>query len=70
MTLIAVGTSICGHYKRIGGEYTRIEVILGIPGGARSADSRHLLFAIDGHDGDADDNRDSDRTLSLRQMLN
>ena len=62
MTLIAVGTSICGHYKRIGGDYTRIGVILGIPGSARSADSRHLLFLVDGHEGDADDNKDNDRS--------
>ena len=61
MTLIAVGTSICGHYTRIGGDYTRTGFILGIPGGARSADSRHLLFSIDGHEGDADDNRDDAR---------
>ena len=61
MTLIAVGTSICGHYRRIGGDYTRTAFILGIPGGARSADSRHLLFLIDGHEGDADDNKGSDR---------
>ena len=61
MTLIAVGTSICGHYRRIGGDYTRTGFILGIPGGARSADSRHLLFLVDGHEGDADDNRDDDR---------
>ena len=46
MTLIAVGTTICGHYRRVGGDYTRIGFILGIPGGARSADSRHLLFVI------------------------
>ena len=25
------------------------------------ADARHLLFLEDGHDGDADDNRDDDR---------
>ena len=61
MTLIAVGTNICGHYRRIGGGYTRTGFILGIPGGARSADSRHLLFLVDGHEGDADDNRDDDR---------
>ena len=61
MTLIAVGTSICGHYTRIGGDYTRTGFILGIPGGARSADSRHLLFSRDGHEGDADDNRDDAR---------
>ena len=65
MTLIAVGTSICGHYTLFGGDYTRTGFILGIPGGARSADSRHLLFSIDGHEGDADDNRDDDRGLSL-----
>ena len=61
MTLIAVGTSICGHYRRIGGDYTRNGFILGIPGGARSADSRHLLFLVDGHEGDADDNKGNDR---------
>ena len=61
MTLIAVGTSICGHYKRIGGDYTRTGFVLGIPGSARSADSRHLLFLVDGHRGDTDDNRDDDR---------
>ena len=60
MTLIAVGTNICGHYRRIGGDYTRTGFILGIPGGARSADSRHLLFLVDGHEADADDNRDDD----------
>ena len=48
-------------HRRIGGYYTRTGFILGIPGGARSADSRHLLFSIDGHEGDADDNRDDDR---------
>ena len=37
------------------------DFILGIPGGARSADSRHLLFSIDGHEGNADDNMDDDR---------
>ena len=62
MTLIAVGTSICGHYKRIGGDYTRTGFILGIPGGARSADWRHSLFLIDGHENDADDNRDDGRS--------
>ena len=46
---------------RDGGDYTRTGFILGIPGGARSADSRHLLFLVDGHEGDADDNRDDDR---------
>ena len=61
MTLIAVGTNICEHYTRVGGDFTRIDFILGIPGGARSADSRHLLFSIVGHEGDADDNRDDDR---------
>ena len=61
MTLIAVGTSICGHYTRIGGDYTRTGLILGIPGGARSADSRHLLFLVDRHEGGAD-NKDDDRT--------
>ena len=61
MTLIAVGTTICGHYRRVGGDYTRIGFILGIPGGARSVDSRHLLFLVDGHEADADDNRDDDR---------
>ena len=60
MTLIAVGTNICWHYRRIGGDYTRTSVILGIPGGARSADSRHLLFLVDAHVGDADDNREDD----------
>ena len=30
-------------------------------GGARSADSRYLLFSIDGHEGDADDTRADDR---------
>ena len=48
-------------HRRIGGDYTRTGFILGIPGGARSADSRHLLFLVDGHEGDADDNRDDDR---------
>ena len=52
--------NICRHYKHIGGDYTRTGFVLGIPGGARSADSRHLLFSIDGHEGDADDNRDDD----------
>ena len=61
MTLIAVGTNICGHYRRIGGDYTRTGFILGIPGGARSEDSRHLLFLVDGHEADAGDNRDDDR---------
>ena len=51
MTLIAVGPNICGHYKRIGGDYTRTGFILGIPGGARSADSRHLFFLVDVHNG-------------------
>ena len=45
----------------IGGDYTRTGFILGIPGGARSADSRHLVFLLDGLEGDADDNRDDDR---------
>ena len=49
------------HYERIGGDYTRIGFILGIPGGARSADSRHLLFLVDGHEADAVDNRNDDR---------
>ena len=61
MTLIAAGTSICGHYTRIGGDYTRTGFILGIPGGARSADSRHLKLLLDGHEGDTDDNRDDAR---------
>ena len=61
MTLIAVGASICGHYKHIGGDYTRTGFILGIPGGARSADSRHLLFLVDGHESDANDNKDDDK---------
>ena len=60
MTLIAVGTNICGHYRRVGGDYTRIGFILGIPGGARSADSRHLLFLVGGHEADAVDNRNDD----------
>ena len=58
MTLIAVGTNICGHYTRIGGDYTRTGFILGIPGGARSADSRHLFFSIDGNEGDEADESD------------
>ena len=37
------------------------DFILGIPGGAKSADLRHLLFLINGHEGDADDNKDDDR---------
>ena len=37
------------------------DFILGTLGGARSADSRHLLLPIYGHEGDADDNRDDDR---------
>ena len=44
----------------IGGDYTRTGFILGIPGGARPADSRHLVFLIDNHVGDADDKRDDD----------
>ena len=46
----------------MGGDFTRIGFILGILGGARSADSRHLLFLVDGHKGDADDNKDDDRS--------
>ena len=53
--------STCGHYTRIGGDYTRTGFILSIPGGAWSADSRHLVFLVDGHEGDADDKRDRDR---------
>ena len=30
------------------------------------ADARHLLFLVDGHDGDDDDNRADDRGLNMK----
>ena len=58
--------SECGwcEYMRALHTYWRglhTDFILGIPGGARSAGSRHLVFLVDGLEGDAYDKRDDDR---------
>ena len=43
-----------------------VMMIVALYGMMSVADPRHLLFLVDGHDCDGDDNRDDDKGLNMK----